>query len=221
MIRVIMVEDDHEIAQMLQSYLKDYGIEVYAFNTPNSALENLKIDHYDLAILDLTLPEMDGLELCKRIRKDHDFPIVISTARRDLTDKVLGFDYGADDYLPKPYEPRELVARIQSIMRRYRHATSEESKRFRLDEEQMRIFKNGEPLNLTLAEYEILKLFILRQNTVISREYIANNVNAIAWESTDNSINVLIGRIRKKVEQDPKHPEFIKSIRGVGYTFVQ
>lgn len=220
MIRLLMVEDDLEITALLESYLKQFDIQITSYDNPQSALDNLAIDVYDLIVLDLTLPQMDGIQLLKRIRERSDIPIIISTARHDMADKVLGFEYGADDYLPKPYEPRELVLRINSILKRY-NVTNSTQKVFLVNQSKMEITKNGTLLELTTAEYEVLSLLIKNQGNVISREYIANNVNSISWENSDTSINMIISRIRHKIEDDSKNPKYIRSIRGMGYKFVQ
>lgn len=215
MLEILMIEDDLEITDLLGRFLERYNMHVSSAQTPSLAQNMLKIDHYDLIILDLSLPEMDGLELCKIIRKQYDIPIIISTARGDLSDKVMGLELGADDYLPKPYEPRELVARIQTVLRRYKKIELSHDQIFSVDEDKMQILKEGKLLELTLAEYEILRLFILKTGIVISRDFIANNVDAIGWESSDRSIDVIISRIRHKIGNDN-----IKTIRGVGYKFI-
>lgn len=219
MINILMIEDDLDISSLLARYLSQYGMKVQSVETPKAALNALELDHYDLIILDLTLPQMDGLELCKIIRKDYDTPIIISSARGDLTDKIIGLEYGADDYLPKPYEPRELVARVQSILRRYRPTLQPKSSDFELDESKMQIKHKGELLDLTTAEYEILRLFLLNPTTVLSRDYLANNAESISWESSERTIDVIISRIRHKIGDNPKQPRYIKSIRGAGYKF--
>jgi two-component system OmpR family response regulator len=216
MIEILMIEDDLEITELLSRFLAQYNMNVHGMQTPTSALNALKIDHYDLIILDLSLPEIDGLELCKIIRKSYDMPIIISTARGDLSDKVMGLEFGADDYLPKPYEPRELVARIQTVLRRYKKVEStHRDGDFSIDEDKMQITKEDRVLELTLAEYEILRLFIQKSGSVISRDFIANNVDAIGWESSDRSIDVIVSRIRHKIGSQK-----IKTIRGVGYKFI-
>ena len=219
--KILLIEDDTEITALLERYLDGFGMEVVAYTHPETALASLDIESYDAVLLDLTLPQIDGLEVCRRLRERSDIPIIISSARHDLSDKVIALEYGADDYLPKPYEPRELVARIQSHLRRYAGTIRPAVSRFNVDTARMRIEMNGEPLTLTVAEYELLSLLIKHKNEVISRDFIANNVNAIAWESTERSIDVLVGRIRRKIEPDPKHPEYIRSIRGVGYKFTE
>jgi len=186
MIEILMIEDELEITELLSRFLAQYNMNVHGVQTPTSALNALKMDHYDLIILDLSLPEIDGLELCKIIRKSYDTPIIISTARGDLSDKVKGLEFGADDYLPKPYEPRELVARIQTVLRRYKTVESiHRDGDFSIDEDKMQIAKEDRVLELTLAEYEILRLFIQNSGSVISRDFIANNVDAIGWESSE------------------------------------
>ena len=219
MIDILMIEDDPDISRLLTKFLGQYGMKVEGVETPKAALNALELDHYDLIILDLTLPQMDGLELCRQIRKSHDIPIIISTARSDLTDKIIGFEYGADDYLPKPYEPRELVARIQTVLRRYRPTLHAEGNDFQLDEGRMQIRFKGEKLDLTTAEYEILRLLLLNPSNVLSRDYLANNADAISWESSERTIDVIISRIRAKIGDNPKQPRYIHSIRGAGYKF--
>lgn len=219
--KLLLIEDDTEITELLTRYLERYGMEVVAYTHPKTALESFGIESYDAVLLDLTLPQIDGLEVCKRIRQRSDIPIIISSARHDLSDKVVALEYGADDYLPKPYEPRELVARIQSHLRRYAGTMAKPKSRFSVDHERMRIEKDGVVLPLTVAEFELLGLMIKHRGKVISRDFIANNVNAISWESSDRSIDVLVSRIRHKIGDDPKQPEFIHSVRGVGYRFAE
>jgi len=221
MAKILLIEDDTEITDLLTRYLAQYGMEVIAYTHPETALASFGIESYDAVLLDLTLPQIDGLEVCRRLRMLSDIPIIISSARHDLSDKVIALEYGADDYLPKPYEPRELVARIQSHLRRYAGTMTRSPSRFRVDVERMRIDLDGNELPLTVAEYELLSLLIKHAGKVVSRDFIANNVASIGWDSTERSIDVLIGRIRRKIEDDPKKPYFIHSVRGVGYKFTE
>lgn len=222
MSRILMVEDDVEISELLEQYFPRYGLELMSVALPSVALEKLSIEQYDLVLLDLGLPEMDGLELCKEIKKRYPaLPVVISTARADVSDKVVAFDVGADDYIAKPYEPRELVARIQAIIKRYSQFKSvTEDEEFNIDKIKMQISKQGEVLDLTLAEYEIFSLFLEKKHQVVSREFIVNSINAVRWESSDRSIDVIVGRLRAKIGDDTKNPKYIKSIRGVGYKYI-
>ncbi len=222
MSRILMVEDDLEITSLLEAYLPRYGLELFSVALPSTALEKLGIEQYDLVLLDLGLSEMDGLELCKLIKKDHPLlPVIISTARIDVSDKVVAFDACADDYIAKPYEPRELVARIQAIIKRYAQFSAvKQEELFRIDKIKMLIFKEGKPLDLTLAEYEIFALFLEKKHQVVSREFIVNSIDAVRWDSSDRSIDVIVGRIRQKIGDNSKDPKYIKSIRGVGYKYI-
>jgi len=219
MLQALMIEDDPDITTLLVNYLKQYGISVNAVSTPSAGLNLLDTDHFDLILLDLTLPQMDGLDLCKAIREKTDIPILISSARSDINDKIIGLEYGADDYLPKPYEPQELIARIKSVLRRYRPTMQKKDKPFILNEGEQTILCKGSPLSLTRAEYEVLSLFILHPNQTLSRDYLANNSEAISWESSARTIDVIISRLRQKIELDPKNPRYIHSVRGSGYRF--
>ena len=219
---VLMVEDDSEVTTLLEEYLPRYDIELFSVSLPSTALEKLNVEKFDLVLLDLGLPEMDGLELCRIIKKAHpSLPVIISTARVDVSDKVVAFDAGADDYIAKPYEPRELVARIQAIIKRYAQFTTQTTEDlFSIDKVKMQITKSGEVLDLTLAEYEIFTLFLEKKHQVVSREFIVNSIDAVRWESSDRSIDVIVGRIRQKIGDNSKNPQYIKSIRGVGYKYI-
>ncbi len=219
MLYALMVEDDPDITTLLVNYLKKYDIVVTAASTPSAGLVLLDANNFNLVILDLTLPQMDGLELCKHIRTKTDIPIIISSARSDINDKVIGLQYGADDYLPKPYEPKELIARIKSVLRRYRPTVAKKEKLFVLNQGEQLILHNSIPLSLTRAEYEILSLFLLNPNQTLSRDFLSNNACAISDESSVRTIDVIIRRLRQKIEKDQKNPRHIHSIRGSGYRF--
>lgn len=220
--RLLLIEDDVQMAELLTRFLKKEGMRVSHVTRPSQAMTVLNVEPFDLIVLDLSLPEMDGLMLCRKIREFSDIPIIISSARTDLDDKLTGLENGADDYLPKPYDPRELMARIKTVLRRkgMPEEASEPASRFRLEEDSTQIYFDGGALKLTLAEYEILKLLLRHPNRTISRADIANSIESHRFESGVESINILIGRIRKKL--DPEHFDtFIQTVRGIGYRFVE
>lgn len=226
MIHVLMIEDDLELAEILTEYLEQFSISITTADDPYIGLSTLDTRHFDLVILDLTLPGLDGLEVCKEIRKRHSVPIIISSARTDITDKVTALENGADDYLPKPYNPRELQARIMSLLRRQHgvvptEKTVAKAKDLVLYEEQMRISLHGKDLHLTAAEYGILSYLMKKEGGVVSREDLIYNIEAINEETSNKSIDVIIGRIRHKLGENPKEPTYIHAIRGIGYKFLQ
>lgn len=215
-----MIEDDLELAEILTEYLEQFDFEIVTEDDPFKAVSILKLEPFDLVILDLTLPGMDGLEVCEAIRERQDIPIIISSARSDVTDKVTALELGADDYLPKPYDPRELEARIHSVLRRYEAKVSQKDEMksdFRCDTSSMQIYYKSRTLDLTNAEYGILSYMIQKQGNVVSREDLIHNVNAINEDSSNKSIDVMVGRIRNKLGDKT----LIESVRGVGYKLIK
>lgn len=226
MTQILMIEDDLELAEILMEYLEQFDIAITIADDPYLGLSTLDTKKFDLIILDLTLPGIDGLEVCKEIRKRHTIPIIISSARTDITDKVTALENGADDYLPKPYNPRELQARIMSLLRRQKGVVATEqsirrTKDLVLNEEQRIIALQGKELHLTAAEYGILGYLMKKEGGVVSREELIYNIEAISEETTNKSIDVIIGRIRQKLGENPKEPKYIHAVRGVGYKFLQ
>ena len=221
-----MIEDDLELAEVLSLYLKQFNIEVVNFEEPFLALSSLKLQKFDLLILDLTLPGMDGLDVCKRVVDEFNIPIIISSARSDISDKVTALKLGADDYLPKPYDPRELEVRIRTILRRFNKSYEKEEpnikKTFILDEEKKDITKDGISIKLTAAEFEILSLFIKREGFIVSRDDIFENSDILNSDyESSGSLAVIINRIRHKIEDNQKESKYLQTIRGMGYKFVQ
>jgi len=213
MTKILMIEDDAEYASLLSSYLKQYNIEVTNYEDPFLGL-SAGVEKYDLLILDLTLPGMDGLEVCKEVVSKYDIPIIISSARSDLSDKVIGLQLGADDYLPKPYDPQEMYARIISLLRRYKknHIQEEPAYRLRLDEEKETVFLDDAALDLTAAEYAVLKLLVQHRGATVSKEQILYDSEVFQFGS-DGSLAVILNRLRKKLGEDIQ----LKTVRGVGY----
>lgn len=219
MINVLMIEDDPEFAQILSEYLSNYNIKVTNYEDPYLGL-SAGVKKYDLLILDLTLPGMDGLDVCKEIREKYDIPIIISSARSDVSDKVVGLQIGADDYLPKPYDPKEMYARIISLIRRYKKTNKPKEviikTKFRVDDMRHQIYYEEEPLALTPAEYEILSYLIKQHGFSISREQLVYNCGSLK-DKGSKSLDVIIGRLRAKIGDNSKNPEHIHSVRGIGY----
>ncbi len=229
MTNILMIEDDLELAEILTEYLEQFDIQVTTAEDPFIGLSTLSMQNFDLIILDLTLPGIDGLEVCKEIRKKHTTPIIISSARHDITDKVTALDNGADDYLPKPYNPMELQARIKSLLRRNQQTTNldieektqEKQQDLVVNESSMNITLLGNELILTGAEYGILSYLIKKDGGVVSREELIYNVDSISEDTSNKSIDVIIGRIRHKLGENSKEPKYIQSVRGIGYRFLK
>lgn len=218
-----MIEDDLELAQIITNYLKSFDIEVTTTDSPYTGLSMIETENkYKLLILDLTLPEIDGLELIPKIREVSNIPIIISSARDDILDKVMGLERGADDYLPKPYNPRELQARIKAILKRLniQSPKKEEETIFNLRQNDMKILFKGFTLDLTMAEFDILKLLIQRKGGVVSREDFIYDSLHIEDDSSLKNIDVMISRIRNKISVIDNNKTYIKAVRGIGYQLI-
>ena len=220
--KILVIEDDEKLIELLSDYLSNFNFEVIAATHPAKGMEMIPDAKPNLVILDIMLPGMDGFEVCKLIRKNSSLPIIMLTARGVVMDKIVGLELGADDYLPKPFEPRELVARIQSVLRRTKDKPQQEALTFgnltiNLSNHDVKL--NGNPLTLTSTEFELLSLFANHPGKVLSRDHILESVQGIAWESFNRSVDVLVSRLRQKLGDDPKHPVFLKTIWGTGYLF--
>ena len=220
--RVLIIDDDERLNALLTEYLGGLGFSVRTANHPLEGLRALKADPPDLLILDVMLPEMDGLAVCRKVRETSRVPIVMLTARGDVTDRIVGLELGADDYLPKPFEPRELVARIQAVLRRGNQDDEDTVRVGALDvnwtTRAARI--DGRPLALTTAEFELLGFLVRNRGRVVSRERIMDGTRGIDWEAYDRSIDVLVSRLRQKLGDDPKRSAYIRTVRGIGYSFI-
>jgi two-component system OmpR family response regulator len=209
-----MIEDDVEYAELLSNFLAKYNLNVTNYEDPYLGL-SAGIEKYDLLILDLTLPGMDGLDVCKEIVSKYDIPIIISSARSDLTDKVVGLQLGADDYLPKPYDPQEMYARIMSLLRRYKKIKDHSEPTtyaLMLDSNEEDVLLHGERIDLTPAEFVLIKLLIKNRNMTVSKEQILYE-SQVLESSSDGSLAVILNRLRKKLGSEVN----IKTVRGVGY----
>lgn len=217
MINILMIEDDPEFAELLSEYLAQYDIKVTNFEDPYLGL-SAGVKKYDLLILDLTLPGMDGLEVCEEMVRKYDIPIIISSARSDINDKVDALALGADDYLPKPYDPKEMYARITSLLRRYAKTEKTDisipKSEFELKGDTL--YFKGVGLNLTPAEFEVLSLLVKHQGMTQSREQIINTTGSMSIDSQGKSLDVIISKIRTKLGDNKR----IQAVRGVGYKLV-
>ncbi len=221
MINILMIEDDPEFSEFLGEYLEKYNIKITNYEDPFLGL-SAGVKNFDILILDLTLPGMDGLDVCEKISKEYDIPIIISSARSDVTDKIMGLQIGADYYLPKPYDPKEMYAVIQSLLRRSKKTNKniEEDTLFKHEKSKMQISFDNELLSLTHAEYEVLASLLNNKNGIVSREQIVNESSSLS-DSYSKSLDVIIGRLRTKLKDDPKNPKYLHSIRGLGYKLSQ
>lgn len=217
MINILMIEDDAEFAELLSEYLSQYDIKITNFEDPYLGL-SAGVKKYDLLILDLTLPGMDGLEVCEEVMEKYEIPVIISSARSDIEDKVKALDIGADDYLPKPYDPKEMYARIMSLLRRYSKAQNTEVATPKSDFELKgdTLYFKGEALSLTPAEFEVLNLLVKNQGITQSREQIINTAGNMSIDSQGKSLDVIISKIRTKLRDNKR----IQAVRGVGYKLV-
>ena len=222
---VLVIDDDEKLNNLLKDYLKQYGYSVISAAHPEKGLKMIPQYTPDIIILDIMLPGMDGFEVCREIRKTMDIPIIMLTARGEVTDRIVGLEIGADDYLPKPFEPRELLARLQSILRRTAGEPSnvKNIRRFgtlSIDFDRHTAFLDDHNLDLTSAEFEILSFFISKQGRVLNRDRILDSIHGLEWESYNRSVDVLISRLRRKLNDDPKDPQYIKTVWGSGYIFI-
>ncbi len=224
---ILIIDDDKELNELLTRYLSKYDFEVLSACLPGLGLECMRRHSPHLIVLDVMLPGKSGFEVCKEIRREAKVPILMLTARGDLSDRIVGLELGADDYMPKPYEPRELLARIQSLLRRtYEYAASRQSVMalksadLKMDLGRASVTLAGEPLELTTTEFDILRLLMENRGVTLSREQILERLRGVEWNATDRTIDVLISRIRNKLKDDPKHPVYLKTFWGTGYRFV-
>lgn len=220
---ILVVDDDEKLNQLLKRFLKDYGYAVYSAVDADEGLKKVRTVLPDLIILDVMLPGMNGFEVCKRIREFSRVPIIMLTARGDVMDKVVGLELGADDYLPKPFEPRELVARIQAVLRRAQNSGADRQRRFgalTVDFHRRQAFLDGQELDLTTSEFAALELLVRHAGRVLDRDEIMQTLRGIDSEQFNRVVDVTMSRVRQKLGDDPRHPQFIKTIWGSGYMFV-
>jgi len=225
LITILLIEDDARLAQLTSDYLQRHNFLVSWLSDGNRGLEAVQRQRYDVVLLDVMLPGRSGFEVCRELRATSDIPVILLTARAEEADRVLGLELGADDYLVKPFSPRELVARIQALLRRVRGQAGPPSRTTRvgnlmIDPTSCRALLEGRELPLTGYEFTLLRVLAERAGRVLSREQLMELALGNAEESFDRSIDVHISRLRHKLGDDSKHPRLIKTIRGMGYMLV-
>lgn len=225
--KILIAEDEQDIAELLKLYLENEGYCVFCAGNGVEALKILEREDISLAVLDIMMPRMDGYELTRRILETSNIPILILSARDKSNDKILGLNLGADDYMAKPFDPLEIVARVNSNLRRFYQLNTEKPKReesyilkvgdLSLDTQTLVLKKKGEEVLLTPMEYKILALLMKKPGTIYTKVQIYESTSGEYFESDDNTIMVHISNLRDKIEDNPKNPRYIKTIRGVGY----
>ena len=224
--RVLLVEDDPRLAEMLSEYLGQAGFRISLATLGAAALRQLADHPYDAVVLDLMLPDMDGLDVCRQIRTSSDTPLLMLTARGDAIDRIIGLELGADDYLPKPFEPRELLARLRAILRRRTPGKTAAERplhfgRLDIDTAARAILLDGVRCDLTSYQYDLLLVLAENAGRVLSREMLMDKVKGEHLEAFDRSIDVHMSRIRAAIEDDPKKPRRVITVRGAGYVFAK
>jgi len=219
---VLLIEDDLQMLELIRKYLEDFGYRVEAFPRPKAALEHFREDtaRYDVVILDLMLPEMDGFDVCREIKHDRsEIPVIISSARGDIGNKIYGYELGVDDYLAKPYEPRELILRIEAVLRRFSRTDILQVGDLAINRSAREVTVDAYTVQLTQVEFDILLYLIEHRDQALSREQLIHAV-ALPDETKNRTIDTHISNIRYKIGDDPKHPRYIKSVWGMGYRFI-
>jgi DNA-binding response OmpR family regulator len=224
MTTILIIDDDIELTDLLQEFLSNFKYKLEIYHNPLDALIFLKKKSCDMVLLDIMMPEMDGLQVLRSIREHSEIPVMMLTAKGDVSDKIVGLELGADDYLPKPFEPTELLARIQSILRRVQFSNSLidiiEFEGLIVDKIKEEVVLDGKVVHLSTSEFEALALFIDNNNAVLDREFLVENLRGIQWQTFDRSVDVLVSRLRNKLGETPNRTRFLKTIHGVGYKFV-
>lgn len=220
--KVLVIEDEEKIREILSIYLNKEG---YACTVAHNGEEGLRLvcGHPDLVILDLMLPDMDGEDICRRIREDSNVPIIMLTARSGEPDKLKGFSSGADDYVVKPFSPKELMARVKAHLRRAgapKDFISINGGRLIVHKDNFEVMVDSAPVSLTPTEFKLLKIFIENRRTVLTRNQLLDLVQGYDFEGTDRAVDAHVKNLRQKIEKDTRAPEFIKTIYGVGYRFI-
>lgn len=218
--RILLIDDDQKLASLLTEYCQPYDLEIIPTFKPSDGLAALAQGGFEAVILDVMLPEMDGFEVCRTIRRDSQIPIIMLTARGEVTDRIVGLEIGADDYLPKPFDPRELVARLHAITKRQRAEPESKNElvfeQLEIDTARREVRVKGKVVNLTTLEYQLLLLLARSPGKDFSRDDILNHLKGTETELFSRSVDILVSRLRRKIK--PAAP--IKTVYGAGYAFV-
>lgn len=220
---ILIIDDDEKLLRLLTNYLAQFDYLVLVAANPTAGLKLLEKKDPDLVVLDVMLPEKNGFDVCREIRAFSDVPIIMLTARGEVTDRIVGLELGADDYLAKPFEPRELIARIQSVLRRGQDRSGKRRYQFEdlvIDTHKRTATLKKKPLDLSTSEFEVLLLLARSRGRVFNREQIMNKLRGMDWSAFDRSVDVLISRLRQKLGDNPRSPSYIKTVWGSGYTFI-
>lgn len=222
---ILVVDDEPKIVKLARDYLENSGYRVLVGYDGNTALAMARQEKPDLIVLDLNLPGMDGLDVCRAIRRTSDVPIIMLTARVEETDRLIGLELGADDYITKPFSPRELVARVRVVLRRVRGGVVNPAilrvADLEIDLEGHNVRQNGHPIDLTRSEFNLLAVLAQHTGQTLSREQLLDRLHGFAYEGFARSIDAHIKNLRQKLEADPSNPRYVVTVYGVGYKFVE
>jgi DNA-binding response OmpR family regulator len=219
--KILIAEDDEDIVTVLEMYLHNSGYETVSVHNGLDALQAVQREKIDLCLVDIMMPKMNGFDLIRRIREESQVPILILSARKEDSDKILGLNIGADDYIVKPFNPLEVIARVRAVLRR--SGSDEPVKKvlrvrdLKADLREMRIFRGEEEIFLTPTEFKILVMFMEQPGRVFTKGQIAASLNGIALDTDENTIMVHVSHLREKIEEDPKRPDYLITVRGLGY----
>jgi len=222
--KILIIDDDVQLSELIVEFLQSFNYDISVKHNPEEGLAFFNEIGADLIILDIMLPGMDGFQVLRKLRENSTTPVIMLTARGEVTDRIVGLELGADDYLPKPFEPRELLARIQSILRRSQSpGAMVDIIKFdflKIDKLKQEVLLEDKVVHLSTTEYEALLLFAENPGKVLDREQLVENLRGITWQSYDRSVDVLVSRLRNKLGETPSNTRFIKTVHGVGYKFI-
>ena len=222
---ILVVDDEHKIAQLVRDYLENAGYRVVLAHDGKTAMAQFRYEQPDLVVLDLGLPGMDGIDVARSIRQGRNTPIIMLTARVEETDRIVGLELGADDYVTKPFSPRELVARVRAVLRRAGDSEPPSPliriRDLALDLEKRTVTRGGEAIDLTTTEFDLLTVLARQPGRVFSRTELLDRVQGTAFEGYERTIDVHVKNLRKKLEPDPRHPTYVLTVYGAGYRFTE